>query len=110
MSNAHKQLRKNYEDLVAAAYGSHNPDAPLPLCVEAMKTNPLQHYLEAEMVERLGFENETFVSGSFTIYNPDGSIVEEKPRGRNGKFRKTVVIHADDSDEERKGDSELERG
>jgi len=32
----------------------------MPLCVEPMKTFPMQHYLEAEMVERLGFENEVF--------------------------------------------------
>ena len=65
LSNAHKQLRINYEDLVAAAYGSHNPDAPMPLCVPAMKTYPLQHYLEDEMCERLGLKNEVFQSGSF---------------------------------------------
>ena len=41
LSNAHKQLRKNYEDMVASAFGSHNPDSPMPLCVEAMKTFPM---------------------------------------------------------------------
>ena len=69
LSNAHKQLRKNYEDMVASAFGSHNPDAPMPLCVEPMKTFPLQHYLDEEMVNRLGFQNEVFQSGSFQVFN-----------------------------------------
>ena len=65
LSNAHKMLRLNYEELVAAAFGSHNPDAPLPLCVPPMKTNPMQHYLEQDLIQRLGFDDDVFISGSF---------------------------------------------
>ena len=35
----------------------------------AMKTNPMQHYLEDEMVQRLGFDEDIFVSGSFNLLN-----------------------------------------
>lgn len=89
---------------MATAYGSHNPDAPMPLCMEPMKTHPLQHYLEEDMIQRFGFEDD-FTSGSFTLYNPDGSVVvlaEPKPKEKregDPRFRKTVVVHVD-SDEE----------
>lgn len=32
----------------------------MPLQVEDMKTYPMQHYLEDELVERLGFADEVF--------------------------------------------------
>ena len=32
----------------------------MPLTVEPMKTFPMQHYLEDDLVSRLGFENEVF--------------------------------------------------
>lgn len=66
--------------MVAAAFGSHNPDAPMPLCVEAMKTFPMQHYLEEELVKRLGFENEVFQSGSFQVPNEDDGAGEEESK------------------------------
>jgi len=53
--------------LAAAAFGSHNADAPLPLCIPEMKTNPMQSYLNQDVIDRLGFENEVFESGSFTM-------------------------------------------
>ena len=39
----------------------------MPLNVEEMRTYPMQHYLDAELVERLGFADEAFESGSFTV-------------------------------------------
>ena len=78
LSNAHKMLRLNYEELVAAAFGSHNPDAPLPLCVPPMKTNPMQHYLEQDLIQRLGFDDDVFISGSFQMSAEDSKIEESK--------------------------------
>ena len=66
LSNAHKQLRINYEMLANAAFGT-NPDASMPLSVGPMTTKDMQEYLEKELIDRLGFENEVFASGSFAM-------------------------------------------
>lgn len=50
-----------------AAYGANNQDAPLPLSATPMKTNQMHTYLDKELIERLGLENEIFESGSFTF-------------------------------------------
>ena len=49
LSNAHKQLRQNYEELAKASFGQ-NPSAAMPLTMPEMTTQPMQHYLEPEMV------------------------------------------------------------
>ena len=55
--------------MMVSAFGIDNTDAPMPLTVEPMKTFPLQHYLDEEMVNRLGFQNEVFQSGSFQVFS-----------------------------------------
>lgn len=52
--------------LANAAFGT-NPDAAMPLSVGPMTTKDMQEYLEKELIDRLGFENEVFASGSFSM-------------------------------------------
>ena len=109
-------LRRNYEELASAAYGSHNADAPLPLTMPVMKTNPMQHYLEDEMVQRLGFDEDIFVSGSFNMLtsNSTSKPEEEKKMTIEAPFKQVQppslpsVPGGDEAEEEEtKG---LERG
>ena len=46
--------------MIESAYGNANADCALPLTMEPMKTFPMQHYLDEELVNRLGFQNEVF--------------------------------------------------
>ena len=103
-------LRLNYEELVAAAFGSHNPDAPLPLCVPPMKTNPMQHYLEQDLIQRLGFDDDVFISGSFQMSTEDSKIEDSKSAPSQKKMvapTQPKVPAGGDEEEETKG---LERG
>lgn len=55
LSNAHKSMRQHYEEIMKIAFGSNTDNIPLPLTMPVMVTFPLQHYLEQEMIDRLGF-------------------------------------------------------
>ena len=72
--------------MVESAYGNANADCALPMTVDPMKTFPMQHYLDEELVNRLGFENEVFQSGSFQVFNSDGSYAtqEEEEESKTG--------------------------
>ena len=43
-----------------ACYGNNTDNIPLPMTMPAMQTKPLQDYLDQDMIERLGFQDETF--------------------------------------------------
>jgi len=110
LSNAHKQLRTNYEELAAAAFGSHNPDAPLPLCMPEMKTNPMQHYLDEDILQRLGFENEVFESGRFSMINENNADGESSNPATTSATDSASSSKEKETEEEESKGGELERG
>ena len=96
-----------------ACYGSNTDNIPLPMTMPAMQTKPLQDYLEPEMIERLGFQDDTFQSGSFTLYNEDGTVVREevkKPPRTSSLFNPNEYPKQAQGEEEETKGAELERG
>ena len=68
------------------------------------------------MIQRLGIQDEYFQSGSFTLYNPDGTVVKEQvkiPRTSSlfnpEEYPKQAPETEEEEEEESKG-GELERG
>ena len=79
----------------------------MPLVYPPLKTFPMHHYLEEDLIERLGIKDEVFTSGSFTLYKQDGSIVEA---AKKHPTRQTQVSDADDEEESKGPRVELEVG
>ena len=76
----------------------------MPLKAEAMKTNSMQSYLEKDLVERLGIQNEVFESGSFTFRSEDHDEMAQATTLMSTSSKNKA---AEDDDTRRK---EMERG
>ena len=93
MKNAHKQLKKSYEDLAASAFSELTDAMPLPLKMPSMQANKLQHHLDDDFMERLGIDkfDEEVLSFNLDLSNEE----EEKKVSPMKDFFQPQGVKAD---------------